>query len=230
MAKFTPGPLVGEIRNSIGAVTFTRNRYGPVMRVRVKPVVSTTSYAINAKARLATYTQAWQGLTAAQKLAWNEYAAGNPIVGALGEQQIGTGHIAYVGINTRLTLAAATALDVPPIGVPPLALTSLALTADIGLGGVEIAYTATPTGATELLWIKAAAVSSSGINYVQNLLRFIGVSGAAEASPFDIKAATEARIGTLQVGMTMHVEVSLFDTATGLLSAPMSDKVLVTTT
>jgi len=200
------------------------------MRVRVKPVVSTTEYAINAKARLATYTQGWQGLTAAQKLSWNEYAAGNPIVGALGEQQIGTGHIAYVGINTRLTLAGQTALTVPPVGVPPLALTSLALTADIGLGDVEVAYTATPTGATEMLWIKACAVSSSGINYVQNLLRFIGVSGAAEASPYVFQTAAEARLGSLVVGQTMHVAVSVFDTATGLLSPPMVDKSVVVET
>lgn len=230
MAKFLPGPVVSEVRGSVGGTTFTRNRFGPVMRQRVKPVVSTTEYALAAKARMTTETQAWQGLTAAQKLAWNEYAAGNPIVGSLGEQQIGTGHIAFVGINTRIAMVGTGALLVPPVGTPPAPLSGLTLTADIGAGNVEVAYTPTPTGATERLWIRACVVSSSGINYVSNLLRWIITSGGAEASPYDFELSLVARIGTPQVGQTMHVRVSVFDTATGLLSPPLSDRVVVTTT
>ncbi len=230
MAKFIPGAAVSEIRGKLGGIVFTRTRYGAIARQFVKPVVSTTEYATNAKARLGAATQAWQGLTGAQKLAWTEFAAGRPVIGALGEQQILTGHVAYVGIRTRMALAGVALLTDPPVGTPPLPLTSLTLTADIGAGDVEVAFTATPTGATEQLWIWACAVSSSGINYITNLLRYITTSPGATASPYVFQAPLEARIGALQVGMTMHVLVSVFDNATGLISAPLRDRVLVTTT
>lgn len=230
MAKYVPGPLISEFRGKLGGIVGTRNRYGAVIRVWVKPVVSTTEYATNAKARLGAATQAWQALTGAQKLAWTEFAASRPVIGALGEQQILTGHVAYVGVRTRMALAGVALLTDPPVGTPPLPLTSLTLTADIGAGDVEVAYTATPLAATEQLWIEACAVSSSGINYITNLLRWITTSPGAAASPYVFQAPLEARIGALQVGMTCHVMVSVFDNATGLLSAPLRDRVLVTTT
>lgn len=230
MAKFIPGPTVSEVRGKVGGVVYTRNRYGAIMRTFVKPTVSTTEYATNAKARLSAATQAWQGLSASEKLSWGEYAAGNPVMGALGEQQILTGHVAYVGIRTRMALAGVALLTDPPVGTPPMPLTSLTLTADIGIGDVEVAFTATPLGATEQLWLKACAVSSSGINYVENLFRYIGTTPGAQASPWVFSALLEARIGTLQVGMTVHVQCAVFDNATGLLSAPLRDKAVVVST
>lgn len=228
--KGTPGPLAGELRGSMGCIVATRNRYGAYFRVRVKPTVSTTEYATEAKARLATCTSNWHDLTAAQKLAWNEYAQGNPVVGSLGEQQILTGHVAYVGIGVRRMMAGSAALVVPPIIPPPDPLTALSVTADIGAGNVELVYTATPTPADEVLWIEACLVNSSGINYVENLMRFIGFSGAAEASPYDIEAAVTARIGAPQVGQTMHVRVRMFNFLSGLVSVPLRARVIVTTT
>lgn len=230
MAKFTPGPLIGEIRGSIGCITFTRARYGAVARVRVKPVVSGTAQAQNAKGRFTTATQSWQSLSAAQRLAWNEWAQTNPITGSLGDSQVLTGHAAYVGNYVRALLVVGTPLLVPPIVPAPVGLATLALTADIGLGGVEIAYTATPTGANDLLWIQAAVVDSGGIVYVKNLLKLAGVSAGAEASPFDVKALIEARIGSLIVGQTLHVAVSIINDESFLLSGPLVDSAVVVTT
>lgn len=230
MAKFIAGPVASEIRGSLGGTTFTRNRYGAIMRQRVKPTVSTTEYATTAKARMTAATQAWQGLTAAQKLAWNEWAAGNPSLGALGEQQILTGHVAYVGSYCRALTAGIPVLTAPPAAAAPAPLTSLVVSADIGAGNVELTYTPTPIGATEYLWVRACVVTSSGINYVSNLLRFIVRSGAAQASPYDIEAALAARVGAPQVGQTLHVFATIFDAGTMLMSAPLRDSAVVVTT
>lgn len=230
MAKFIAGPVASEIRGSIGGTVFTRNRYGAVMRLRVKPVVSTTEYATAAKARLATHTQGWQALTAAQKLAWDEYARATPRVGALGEQQILTGHVMYVGINTRLDVAAVGNLTDPPVGTPPTPLETMTLTGDIGAGDVSCVFSATPLGANDQLWIQACAVSSSGINYVKNLLRWVATSPGAQATPYVFGAVLQARIGDMQVGMTLHALVSVFNNLTGLVSAPLQHRVVVTST
>ena len=93
----------------------------------------------------------------------------------------------------------------------------------------DITYTATPLAAAVELWILAAVVNSAGITYVRNLLRFIGVSAAAQASPLDIQTLVEDKFGTLIVGQTLHVRVSTYDTATGLLSVGLEDSVVITT-
>jgi len=230
MAKCKLGPVVAQASGSMGGTTFSHNRYGAYFRQRVIPVKSTSEDALAQKALLAATSAAYAALTADQKLQWNEWAQSNPITDRLGDQQNLTGHAAYVRINMRLQKASVAELTTPPVGVPPLALLTLALTADIGPGGIEIAYTATPTGATELLVVQACYVDSSSINYVENLYRTIGYSGAAEASPFDIAAAFVAKFGTPQVGNVVHVKVWLLDNATGLISRPIRARATVVDT
>lgn len=230
MAKYLPGPMATHISGSVGGTTYSHNRYGLYSRRRAIPVTATSSYAVNAKTRLSNRSQAWQGLTAAQRLAWREWAADHPVIDALGQQQLLTGHAAYVALNTRIDAMGGTAITDPPIIAAPPGLTSLVQDADIGAGDTDLTFTATPLAAGDYLWIKSAVIDSAGINYVENKLRFIGVSAAAQASPFSHQSLVEARFGTLIVGQYLHVEVSVFDVSTGLLSQPLKDVTIVTTT
>ena len=74
---------------------------------------------------------------------------------------------------------------------------------------------------------RAAVVNSAGINYVQNKLRLVGVSAAAETSPFDDQSLIETRFGSLVVGQTLHVEAAVVDTATGLLSGKLASRTVI---
>jgi hypothetical protein len=134
MAKVTLGPMVGQASGSVGATVFSRNRYGTYTRRRAIPTVSTTSDAMNAKARLSGASQAWGSLTAAQRLSWSNWALANPITDVLGVQQALTGHAAFVGNYCRMNKSGDTELDVPPVSGAPAALTSLTGTWDIGAG------------------------------------------------------------------------------------------------
>ncbi len=230
MAIITPGPTVASISGSIGGTTYSRNRGGAYIRNRSIPVTSTTSAALAAKTRFGHAAQTWQTLSAADRDAWQFWADANPGINALGNQFRLTGSQAYVGFHVRAEVAGQTPITVPPIVSAPAALETLALTADIGLGDVEIAYTATPTGANDFLWIEAAIVNSAGINFVENLMRFIAVSGAAEASPFSIETAVVARLGTLTVGQFLHVQVAVFNDTSMRLSGFLKSSVIVTTT
>ena len=228
--KFMPGPFIGNASGSIGGNVFSRNRYGAYTRVRAIPVTSTTDAALNAKARFATASQAWQALTDVQRLAWKEWALDNPIIDALGQQQELAGNAAYVQLNARLAAVGGAVIAVPPTIAPPTGLPTLVQQADIGAGDTDLAYTATPLAANQALYIQAAVVDSAGISYVQNKLRFIGVSAAAQASPFDHQSLVETRFGTLIVGQTLHVQVSVVDTVTGLLSGKLATRTVVVTT
>ena len=228
--KFTPGIAIGAASGSIGGTTFSRNRYGAYTRTRAIPVNPNTLAQQNARSRLSTYSANWQTLTASQQLAWKSWANQNPITNTLGAQQVLTGQAAYVGLNTRLALATDTAIDVPPLTPAPTSLVSLSGTWDIGAGDFQLIFTATPLGADDRLWVQAAVVSSAGINYIKNLLRVVTITAKAQASLLDTQTAIEAVFGGLQVGQIVHVWASVFDSATGLLSVPLSTKGTVVTT
>ena len=230
MAKIKYGPLVGSMSGSIGATTFSQNRYGTYVRRRAIPTRSTTSYAMAAKARLSAVSSLWSELTEAQRIAWRVWAGNNPITDRLGDRQVLTGHAAYVGINSGLSAAAETLLDVPPLGEAPAALESASLVADIGAGGFVLTFAATPLGATERLEVNACVVSTDSVNYVSNYLRQIMFSPAAQATGMDFETELEARLGALQVGQWIHCFLAVFDNATGLRSQPIRLRVAVTST
>lgn len=227
MAKFTPGALVGQISGSVGGTTFSHNRFGPYMRRRAVPITSTTPAAMAAKAALAAGSTAWQALAAANKLSWNAWALVNPVTNSLGQAQALTGHQAFTGIYARCLKVGTATLTLPPTEPAPTPLTSLTQSCDIGPGNFGVAFTATPLGGTHNLWIRACVVDSLGINFVENLLRYVMISGAAQASPFDHEAAVEAVFGELAVGMIVHVSVAVFSQTSKLMSPPLRDTTVV---
>ena len=230
MVLFRAGAIVGQLSGSLGSNVFSHNRYGSYVRNRTVPTKSQTTFAVDAKNRLAAESQAWNALTAAEMLQWETWAQTNPITNRLGDQRVLQGNAAYVQLNARINQAGATRIDSPPVVGAPAALLTLTPTYDIGLGETDIAFTPTPLGATESLWIQAAVVNSSGIQFVQNLYKLIIVTTVAQASTFGYQVAIESRFGTLIVGQFVFFRVSVLDEATGLLSGPLiADGVVITT-
>ena len=227
---FTAGPLAGQLSGRLGSIVASRNRFGSYFRNGTIPITSTTPDALNAKARMAAISQQWQDLTSDQKLAWKAWATTNPALNRLGQQIILSPNAAYVSLNTRLHFIGSASIVDPPLEQAPAALLTLAQNADIGAGTFDLVYTATPLAADDKLWIQSCVVDSAGINYVQNLLRLIGTSPAAQASPFDHQSLVEARFGTLQVGQTVHSQVAVMDNANGQISPALATRTVVITT
>lgn len=218
--KYTPGIAVAEMSGSLGGTTASRNRGGQYFRRRAIPTRVTSTYAQNAKAILAAASQGWRALTAAQRAEWEAFSKQHPIVDALGKSFTKSGQQAYVAIRCRLAQASAALITAPPISAAPAPLLTFTQTYDIGAGAFAGTYTATPLGAGVKLWIRAAVVDSPGVAFIRNKLKFVGLSAAAQASPFDQQALIEARFGTLLVGQNVFIEMATFDTATGLMSPP----------
>ena len=229
MAIITPGPAVAAISGSVGGTVFSRNRGGAYIRNRAIPVDPNTASQQNVRSILATQSQNWADLTAAQRAAWENWASQNPVINALGNSIQLSGHQAFVQLNTRLALDVQTELTLPPIINAPTGLATIVQDGDEGAGAVDLTFTGTPLAAGVKLWLQAAVLNSAGIKYVRNRLRFIGTSAAAEISPFDDEALIETKFGALIVGQTLHVRASTFDTATGLISVGLEDSVVITT-
>jgi hypothetical protein len=230
MAKFTPGALAGRISGSVHSQVFSRNRYGAYIRARSVPTNPDTAYQQAIRSFLSTYSAAYGALTDAQRAAWVSYAQQNPITDSLGERQVLTGHAAYIGLNSRIAQAGESAITDPPIGNAPVGLLTLSHVVDIGLGGCSITFTATPLAADDMLYVQAAVVNSSGINYVKNLLKLVVITAKAQATGYDHEADLVARFGTLIVGQKVVIQCSVLDSATGLLSIPLRAETLVVST
>jgi len=230
MAKVKYGPIIGSMSGSVGGSTYSRNRYGTYIRRRAIPVVSTTPAALAAKARFGAASQAYQSLSAAQKLAWNTWALTNPVTDRLGDPQALTGHAAFIGSWTRANFSGGTPLDEPPVIAAPAALELLVMFCDIGAGAFELNFTAQPLGANDQLWIYGAVADSSGIVYVKNLLRSLGLSAAAQASPLDCETLFSDKFGVLQVDQTCHVSVAVFNNVSFQVSSPLAHSAVVVTT
>lgn len=229
MAKFTPGPMAASISGSVGGTTFSHNRGGPYTRRRAIPSNPSTSFQLSRRAALATIAQQWQSLTAAQRQAWLEWARQNPIVNTLGNTVQLSGEMAYIKLNSRLFLSGDTLISVPPIVSAPPAFTSIVQDGDIGAGDTDLTFAAALASGNRV-WLRAAIVNSAGITYVKNLMKFVAVSTVDQASPWDNEAVLAARLGTLTVGQTLHVEAAQFAPATGLLSPFLKTSVVISTT
>lgn len=228
--KFAPGVITGAASGKLGSMVFSHNRYGAYTRTFVIPTKSTTAAALAAKARLGNLSTAWNGLTAAQRLSWRAWAQTNPAVDRLGAQITLQANAAFIGSNTRLLQAGIAQISDPPIGTAPDALTTMSFTSDIGVGTTEVAFTPTPLGATERLWLNAYVADSEGVNYVSNFLRNITITAAAQTTLYDYQADIESVFGTLVVGQIVHIWAYNFDGATGQLSLPLRARSTVIST
>jgi len=105
----------GNASGSIGADTYSHNRFGQYVRNRTKPVNPNTARQIAVRSALAQLTDRWaQILTDAQRTAWNLYAAGVVMKNALGEDILLTGFNHYLRSNVIAIQAGMTVVDDGP--------------------------------------------------------------------------------------------------------------------
>ena len=210
--------MIGQASGRVGGTIFSRNRGGSYVRNGSIPSKVTSEKALNAKSYLSLASQAWSALTAAQRLSWNTWAASKTVTNRLGRSISLNGQNWYVALNTRLLAAGESQISVPPADVAPAGVTITSLKVDAGAGDCKIAFSASPTGANESLWIRGACVPSAAVTNVENLFTTLLITPGAQASPVDIEAALVAAFGPIAVGSSYHVEVRVLDLTTGLVS------------
>lgn len=121
-----------SVSGSINGTTFARNKAGAYARNRTIPVNRNTVAQGIVRGNLSAATGAWKALTAAQRLAWNEYAAATPVVNKLGDSTYLSGQSWYVrvcafqlGVDPSTVLSTVVAPDSPGVQ------TELPLTVDV---------------------------------------------------------------------------------------------------
>lgn len=112
--KYLP-MVAGTNSGSLGGTTYSHNRYGQYVRRKAIPVNPNTARQAVNRSRFSAAVIAWFALTAAQRTAWDTYAANVPVTDSLGQSINLTGQAMYVRSYTAITGALLTAPTDAPV-------------------------------------------------------------------------------------------------------------------
>lgn len=199
--------LVTQASGSVGGTTYAHTASGLYMRARSVPVNPNSANQIEVRAALTALVNRWiDVLTAAQRAAWDLYAANVPVVNALGDTFNISGQNWYIAANTpRLQALSKLAATIAVVDAAPTVFdrgdfTTPTFAAD-EVTGISVAYNNADAwaGAVEnALLIYQGRPQNPSRNFFKGPWRLIGhVEGAVvpPTSPEVISAATLAALG-----------------------------------
>jgi hypothetical protein len=168
------------------------------------------------RARFGDNSQGWRTLTDAQRAGWDSLGNSISRTDSLGQAYNLTGPQAYIMVNNNNLDAGNAVVPTAPAMLSPTGL----LTATVTSTGstLSYAYTATPLGAGQRVFIYASPPRSAGRKFEQDY-RLIHVSAAAAASPANILAAYTAKFGAPPVGSKIFFQAQVYNG--GFVSAPL---------
>lgn len=206
-------PILGNLRGSIGANTYSHNRGGDYVRRRVAPTNKNSTRQQTMRTILAGLASDWsKDLTANQRAAWNVWAGQQAKEGPLGNSINLTGINGFVWCNCHILDAGDPRIDNPPIRVAMDPLTTLAVDVS-ALNVADITFTPTPIGANDRLCLFMSLPQSGEAEPNFKQCRIVGYSGAPQASPW---------AATLPFPVLVNQKViffcAVYDSGTGLLS------------
>lgn len=219
MAKVKFGAMVNDARGRMDGVVYSKNQYGAYVRQKVSPVNPLSPAQTQVRANMSIISKAWGGiLTAVQRAAWDGFAKLNPVVDVFNDKQQLSGIAMYNRINGVLLKIGAARIDDPPVNLSILSLLSASITASAGPTVLSIAFTATPLLAGIKLYVWATPGLSPGVTFFKPFLRYIGVSAAAQVSPYVATAAYTAKFGDMVSGQKVGLLIATVDSTTGAVS------------
>ena len=201
---------------SVAGTTSSRNSFGQYRRTRATPVNPATAFQQAVRSRLANNSQNWRDLTSIDRYGWA--VLGSQVVrnDSLGQSYTLTGFQCYCLVNNNNLAAGNAVVSTPPAHVPPDPIATV--TPTITAATFSVAFTPTPMGAGERIFISCSPQRSAGRSF-EGDFRLISVSAAAGTSPSNIFSAYQARFGNPIVGGRIFVSVQRY--ALGWLSTPI---------
>lgn len=202
MAKFTPGIGVGSISGSVGGSTFSRNRFGPYIRIKANPVNPRTPRQTVVRNNFGGYSALWRTLSEGQRNAWAAAAETVANSNSLGFPNSISGQNLFVGFNVdQLQIGGGLTLTPPTIDDAPI-FGAVALVVDTAPADLFTITAPLINGDTaSVCSVAATAPFSAGINFVKpSAFRVIGSTTADNISGTeDLTTAYETVFGELDV-------------------------------
>jgi len=198
-----------QASGSIGGLTYSHNASGMYTRARSIPVNPSTGFQQTVRSGLADLVTRWTSvLTAAQRAAWNLYAASVPVTNALGDQVYRSGQNWYIACNSvryQLSQKLYAGLGGWEVDDAPTTFDRGDFTTTVATlseaSGLSLAYTNGDDWASEVgsyLLVFQGKPTNPSRNFFKGPWRLIGtVPGAATppTSPLTVSAANLASLG-----------------------------------
>lgn len=222
VAKMRPGPVVGAASGSLGCVTVSPGTSGHVLRVRSKPVRRDSEATSRSRGSFASMSRAWSALSAAERAAWDTWAAGYREVDVLGQERRLSGREGFCRLNSRLDQAGAYTLTAPPDGMAEGTVYDAYLTASAALVLPSLLVPGFTMATTGQAWVWVAVMMGGGGRRWQDQLKLCvrySLPGFVGLVPFGQEYLD--RWGTLIEGQRLYCVLRRLDTSTGFLSPPV---------
>lgn len=171
MAKVQLGYLVGEVRNKVGDLVYSRNRGGAYTKRYAVPFNPNTEYQQDGRFRFYTVQREWSNLTEAQRLAWLDAAPLWPRPDNIGNRIQLPGYNLFMSLNLNLSLIGASLIAVPPSKQGVASLTSFSFNCDLFNGQMNINCSPAIIPANNVLVICATPALPPTRYYCKNLYR-----------------------------------------------------------
>lgn len=194
-----------------GAWVYFRN--GRIRRFAM-PALVQNGYTMPVRALLANNSSAWNGLTDAQRLTWND-AEGFTRTDRWGVPHQIKGKNLFVMINTNLINIGVVPLTDAPLATAVNGITGGTLTATAA-GTFSLAYTPTPTDATIEHLVYATHTFNQGVyRPSKSAFRLIGLIPSGTASPYVGAADYLAKFGLPILSGRVFIKVVPVNNVTG---------------
>lgn len=187
--------LLTQMSGSLGGITASHNRGGLYLRARAIPTDPGTLQQTAVRNIFGGLANRWQTvLTAAQRAAWDTYAANVPVVDTLGDPLQLTGQQHYVRSNTALEQAGLTVVDDGPVVMALGELSPVSVTIAGGGSVVSVTFDDADDWVGEddaAMLVLASRQVSPAINYFKGPYRFAAkVDGSSTLPPIPPASVT----------------------------------------
>jgi len=199
--KIKWGSLVVDGRNKIGGHVASKNRSGAYLRTKVTPVNPATSDQQFVRNNFTANTQAWKGLTAAQRLQFNSAVADFSRTDIFGDLRILSGFNLFCALNNNLRFIGESPITAPPVPAAVPAFATFSAAVDVTAGTVTLTFTPA-IAATEVVIVRATQGLSAGVYFVKSELRKYDLLTDADTSPHENSTEYEAKFGSISAAGT----------------------------
>lgn len=204
---------VTEGRGKINGSVASKNRGGAYFRVKVSPTNPDSIAQQSVRNTLTTLSQAWRGLTQAQRDAWDAAVSDFAVTDVFGDLRNPTGKNLYVRLNANLVSVGQSTISVPPALADVVGVAVTGVTINVTTPAYEIAFSGDDASMSYQVWATPAV--SNGVSYVKNRFRQIGAFAGGGGSPYNFEADYIAKFGSPAAGQKVFVQLVPVVNATG---------------
>ena len=219
MAKIKFSALVSDIRNSLNGSTFARNRGGNYFRNKTSPVNRQTPAQMALRNAFGSISQAWQGLSDAQRQTWNDAVGDYAYTDQFGDLRQLSGAQLHQQLNQNLAVVGVAPIQEAPLKVPVFQLGTASVITSEATQDMDLTLTPGPLPSNVRVVVQATRPVSAGRAFLKNEYRTIHViNGGTSVTALDISSFYAARFATYTAGQRIGYRIWVVDTNTGIKS------------